>query len=164
MKLGSKEIQKTPEKRMWRQRESAVDVSGEKDTVTLLRLRLSLVLRKLPGVVGNQSPLHQILQVLLPDRRPNPVALDPAGRQAIPRRRSTPAGPLPFRLRRRLLRTLQCHRLLLPHRGEQSSNGAAALGQEQMQQRKLGGKEKNEDALFKENPGPTTYMGPLPSG
>ena len=67
---------------MGRQRETAVDVGRKKDTLTLLRLRLGLVLRKLPRFVGNQAPVHQILHVLSLDRRPDLVALDPAGRQA----------------------------------------------------------------------------------
>ena len=72
------------------------------------------------------------------------------------------AGLLPLRLRRRLLRALQSHRLLLPHRSGRSSNRAAALGQERMQWRKQRRKRKNGSALFK-NPGPTPYMRLLPS-
>ena len=48
--------------------------------------------------------------------------------------------------------------------GVDPEDGAAVLEQEQMQWRKLRGKERNEDALFKENPVPTPYRGPLPSG
>jgi hypothetical protein len=56
MKLGSKEIQESPEKGMWRQGETAVDMSREEDALTLLRLRLGLVPRQSPGLVGNQAP------------------------------------------------------------------------------------------------------------
>ena len=72
------------------------------------------------------------------------------------------AGRSPLRLRRRLLRALQSHRLFFPHRHGRSTSGAVALEEEQAQWGKLRREKKNEDALFK-NPGPTRYMGLLPS-
>ena len=162
MKLGSNKVQETPEEGVGRQREAAVDMGRKKDALTLLRSRLGLVLRKPPRTMGDQSPLDQILQVLLLDRRPNPVALDPAGRQAGSRRRPSPARLLPLRLRCRLLRVLQSHRLFFPHRRGRSSSGAAALEEEQAQWGKLRREKKNEDALFK-NPDPAPHMGLLPS-
>ena len=76
--------------------------------------------------MGDQSPLHQVVKVVLADRRADPVALDPARRQAGSRRGSAPAGPLALRLRGRLLRALQRHRLLFSHGdGSSSSEGPA---------------------------------------
>ena len=40
MELCPKEIQKNPEERMGRQRKPTVDVGGQKNALTLLRLRL----------------------------------------------------------------------------------------------------------------------------
>ena len=147
---------------MRRQRKSTVDVSGKEDALTLPRSRFGLILREPRRSVRNQPLLRQIVEVILTDRRPDPVALDPAARQTGPRRGSAPAGLFPLRLRRRLLRALQSHRLFFPHRRGRSSNGAAALEQEQAQWGKLRREKKNEDALFK-NPGPAPYMGLLPS-
>ena len=56
MKLGSEKVQETPEKRMRGQGEPAVDVSGDKDTLTLARLRLDLVPRETHRFVRNESP------------------------------------------------------------------------------------------------------------
>ena len=82
MKLSLEEIQKTSEERKVRQRKTAVDVDREKDTLTLLWSRLSLVPRKPPRLMGNQPSVHQIFHVLFHDGRPDPVALDPAARQS----------------------------------------------------------------------------------
>jgi hypothetical protein len=79
MKLCSKKVQKTPEKRMRRQEKTTVDVGREEDALTLLRPRLGLITWQPPGSMGNQAPLDQILQILLPNHGSNPVALDPAG-------------------------------------------------------------------------------------
>ena len=84
MKLCSKEVQESSEKRMRRQRKPAVDVSGEENALTLPRLRLDLVSRKPCRFVGDQSPLNQIVDVVLADRRADLVALDLAWRQARP--------------------------------------------------------------------------------
>ena len=147
VELRPKEVQETSKERVGRQGKPAVDVSSEENMLTLLWLWLGLVPRESRRFVGDQSPLDQVVDVVLTDRRANPVALDPARRQAEPRGRSAPVRLLPLRLR--------C-------RSEQSSNGAVALEQEQMQRRKLRGREKNGDALFK-NPGPTPYMESLSS-
>ena len=115
---------------MKRQRKPAVNVSGEEDALTLLRTRLGLIPRKPCRSMRNQPLLGQIVD----------VALDPAVRQARPRRRSTPAGFLPLRLRRCLFCVLQSHRPLLPHCGERSFGGAAAPRRKQIQ-RGRGGRE-----------------------
>ena len=57
MELRSEKVQETPEKRMRGQGESAVDVSGDKDTLTLERLWLDLVPREARRFMGNESPL-----------------------------------------------------------------------------------------------------------
>ena len=111
---------------MRRQGKPAVDVSSEENVLTLLWPRLGLVPREPRRLVRDQSPLNQVVDVVLTDCRADPVALDPARRQAGPRRRSALAGLLPFRLRRRLLCALQSLRLLLHHCSERSSNRAAA--------------------------------------
>ena len=82
VELSPKEAQETSKKRMGRQRKPAVNVGGEEDALTLLRTRLSLIPRGPRRSVGNQSSLDQIIDVVLLDRQPNPIALDPAGRQA----------------------------------------------------------------------------------
>ena len=66
---------------MGRQRKPAVDVSGEEDALTVLRSGLSLTLREPRGSMGDQSLLGQIVDVVLTNRRPDPIALDPAWRQ-----------------------------------------------------------------------------------
>ena len=124
VELSPEEVQETMKERVGRQRKPAVNMSGEDNALTLLRPWLILVPQELCRFVGDQSPLKQIINVILADRQADPFTLDPARRQAGPRRRSAPAGLLPFRLRRRLLRTLQRHRLLLPHGSESSSSGA----------------------------------------
>ena len=81
---------------MGRQRETTINVSRKEDALTLLRQRLGLVAKKPPGFVGNQAPYSQILHILQLNRGANPVALDPAGRQAGPRGRSPRLVFLPF--------------------------------------------------------------------
>ena len=95
-------------------------MGGEENALTLPWLPLGLIPREPCLLVGDQSPLHQVVEVVLADRRADLVALDPARRQAGSRRGSAPAGPLALRIRGRLLRALQCHRLLFPH-GDRSS-------------------------------------------
>ena len=140
VKLCSKEVQESSEKRMRRQTKPAVNVSGEEDALTLLRTRLGLIPRKPCRSVRNQPLLGQIVDVVLENRRPDPIALDPAARQARPRRRSAPVGFLPLRLRRRLFCSLQSHHLLLPHCSERSLGGAAAPRRKQIR-RGRGGRE-----------------------
>ena len=85
MKLSSEKVQETPEKWMRGQRKTAVNMGREEDALTLLWLRLGLVAPQPPRSVGNQAPFSQILQIILRDRGPDPVALDRARRQAGPR-------------------------------------------------------------------------------
>ena len=162
MKLHSEKVQETPEKRMRGQGESAVDVSGDKDTLTLERLRLDLVPREACRFVENESPLDQVINVFPTNHRGHPIALDPAPRQGRPRGRSAPAGLLCLRLRCRLLSTLQGRRLLLHRHRRRSSNGPTAPGREQRWRRNSRRKGGNEGALFK-SPGPAAYMELLPS-
>ena len=68
MKLCSKEVQESPEKRMGRQRKPAIDVGGEEDALTLPRSRFGLILRELHRSVRNQPLLRQIVEVILTDR------------------------------------------------------------------------------------------------
>ena len=100
-------------------------VDGKENTLTLPWLRLGLVPRELCRLVGDQSPLHQVVEVVLADRRADPVALDPARRQTGSSRGSAPAGPLALRLRGRLLRALQRCRLLFSHGGGSSPSKVA---------------------------------------
>lgn len=162
MELRSIKVQETPEKRMRGQGESAVDVSGDKDTLTLERLRLDLVPQEARRSVRNESPLDQVVNVILTNRRGHPVTLDPDPRQGRPRGRSAPAGLLRLRLRRRLLRALQGRHLLLHHRRRRSSNGPMAPGWERKWRRYSRRKRGNEGALFK-SPEPAAYMELLPS-
>src|SRR4051812_38505559 len=113
MELRSEEVQETPKERVRRQRESAADVGGEEDALTLARLGFDLTPRETRRFVGNESPLNQIIKILLPNRRGHPIALDPVLGQSGPRRRSAPTGLLHLPLRRRLLRALQSRRLFL---------------------------------------------------
>ena len=82
VELSTKKVQKSPEERVWGKRKAAVDVSGEENAFTLLRLWLGLVPREPRRFVGDQSPLHQVVEVILVDRRADPVTLDPSRRQA----------------------------------------------------------------------------------
>lgn len=78
MELRSEKVQETSEKRMRGQGESAVDMSGDKDTLTLERLRLDLIPREAHRFVRDESPLSQFIEIFLTNRRRHPVALDPA--------------------------------------------------------------------------------------
>ena len=78
----------------------------------------------------------------------DPVALDPALRQAGPRGRSAPAGRLPLRPRCRLLCPLQSRRLLLPHCRRRDAYGAVMLGRERAQRRGVKRRRGNGNALF----------------
>ena len=52
---------------MGRQRKHAVDVSGKENALTLLRLRPGLVPRELRRSMGDQSPLDQVIDIILAD-------------------------------------------------------------------------------------------------
>ena len=60
-------------------------MSSEENALTLLWLRLGLIPRESCRFVGDQAPLDQVIDVILADHRADPVALDPARRQAGPR-------------------------------------------------------------------------------
>ena len=81
MELGPKEIQETPEKRVRRKRETAVDMGGEQNTLTRPRLRLRLPLRQPRSFVDDQPGLGQLVQIFLPKQGSDPIALDPTRRQ-----------------------------------------------------------------------------------
>ena len=81
---------------MRRQRKSAIDVSGEEDALTLARLRFDLVPRDTRRSMGNESPIDQIIDVILPNHRGHPIALDPVLRQSGPLRRSARSDFLAF--------------------------------------------------------------------
>ena len=97
VELGSEEVQECTEKGMWGQRKTAVDVSGEQDALTLLRLRLSFIPREPPETMLNQPALGQILQFVQLDCGLDPDALNLAAWQGGSRRRPAPAGLLPLR-------------------------------------------------------------------
>ena len=80
VKLRPEEVQKTSKERVGRQGKPAVDVSSKENALTLLWLRLCLIPRESCRFVGDQSPLDQVVGVILTDRRANTVALDPARR------------------------------------------------------------------------------------
>ena len=67
MELHSEEVQEAPEKRMRRQRESTIDMGGEEDTLTIKRLGFDFFPRETRRFVGNESPLDQIIEIILPN-------------------------------------------------------------------------------------------------
>ena len=86
VELGTEEVQETPEEGVRTKREAPVDVGGEQYTLTRSRLRLHLPLRQPCRTLGNQPGLHQLVQIFLPERRPDPIALDLARLQHRARR------------------------------------------------------------------------------
>ena len=81
VKLCSKEVQESLEKRMQRQRKSTVNMSCEENALTITRMRFGLFFRESCRFMGNQPPLDQIVDVILADHRPDPVAwIQPRGR------------------------------------------------------------------------------------
>ena len=77
MELGTKKVQETPEKRVWGKGETAVDMGGEQNALTRSRLRLRLPLRQPGSFVDDQPGLGQLVQIFLPKRGSDPIALDP---------------------------------------------------------------------------------------
>lgn len=67
MELRSEEVQEAPEKRMRMQRESTIDMGGEEDTLTIKRLGFDFFPREARSFVGNESPLDQIIEIILPN-------------------------------------------------------------------------------------------------
>ena len=125
VELRPKEIQKSPKERVRRQRKPTVDMGGQENALTLLRLRLRLLPREPRRSMGDQSSIGQVVKICLTNRRADLVALDPAHRQAGPRRRSAPTGRPSLRLRRRFLRPLQGRRLLLHHRRRRDAHSGS---------------------------------------
>ena len=74
VELSPEEVQETMKERVGRQRKPAVDMSGEEDALTLLRLWLGLVPREPHRLVRDQSPLNQVVNVILADCRADPVS------------------------------------------------------------------------------------------
>ena len=89
VELHPKEIQESPKERVGRQRKPTVDVGGEENALTLPKSWLGLLPRKSRRSVRNQPSVSQVIDALLTNRRADPVALDPAPRQAGPRGRGT---------------------------------------------------------------------------
>ena len=54
MELGTKKVYEAPKERMWWKREIAVDMGGEQDTLTRLRLRLRFPPRQAHGLLDDQ--------------------------------------------------------------------------------------------------------------
>ena len=67
MELRSEEVQEAPEKRMTRQRKSMIDMGGKEDALTIKRLGFDFFPRKTRRFVGNESPLDQIIKIILPN-------------------------------------------------------------------------------------------------
>ena len=77
---------KKPRKKGWGGKENPRSTwGGEENAHTLLWMRFGLALREPRRFLGNQSPFNQIIDVVLTNRRSNPVALDPTAQQAGPR-------------------------------------------------------------------------------
>ena len=148
VELCPKEVQKSSKERVRRQGKSTVDMGGKKNALTLPGLRLGFLPRKPCRVIGDQPSLGQVVKVFLGELRVDPVALDPALRQAGSRGGSAPAGRLPLRPRRRLLCSLQSRRLLLPHHRRRDAYGTVARGRERAQRRSVKRRRDNGDALF----------------
>ena len=65
-----------------------IDMGGEEDTLTIKRLGFDCFPRETRRFVGNESPLDQIIEIILPNHRQHPVALDPILGQSSPQGRS----------------------------------------------------------------------------
>ena len=84
VELHPEEIQKPPKERVRRQRKPTVDMGGQENALTLLRLRLGLLPREPHRPMGDQSSIGQVIKVFLTNRQADLVTLDPAPRQAGP--------------------------------------------------------------------------------
>ena len=84
VELRPKEIQKSPKERVRRQRKPTVDMGGQENALTLLRLQLRLLPRESRRSMGDQSSIGQVVKICLTNRRADPVTLDSALRQADP--------------------------------------------------------------------------------
>ena len=82
VELRPKEVQKPSKENTRRQRESTVYMSGKKNALTLLRLRLTLGPRKPCRPVGDQTLVGQVIEICLGDGRADPIPLDPTLWQA----------------------------------------------------------------------------------
>lgn len=82
MELSTEKVQETPEKRMRREREATINMGSKQDTLTRPRLRLRLPLRQSHGPGNDQTGGGQLFQILLPEQRSDPIALDPTWHNA----------------------------------------------------------------------------------
>ena len=82
VELCPKEVQKPSKERLRRQGKSTVDVGGKENALTLPRLRLGFLPRKPRRSMGDQSFIGQVVKIFMTDGQEDPVALDPALRQA----------------------------------------------------------------------------------
>src|SRR3954464_9568754 len=137
VELRSEEVQESPKKRTRGQGKPPVDMGGYQDALTLARFRLRLLPRKASGLVGNESPLHHVVDIRLSKDGGHPIPLQPAGRQSGPRRRPTSARFLPLALCRSLLRAFRRRRLVRPHRLERGLGRAAVSKLRRRARRKL---------------------------
>ena len=63
VELRPKEIQKSPKERVRRQRKPTVDMGGQENALTLLRLRLRLLPREPRRSMGDQSSIGQVIEI-----------------------------------------------------------------------------------------------------
>ena len=84
MELSSEKFQEAPKKRMRRKGETMVDVGSKEDALTRPRLGLHLPLRQPRRSGNNQTGVSQLLQILWPERRSDPIGLDPTRWQRGP--------------------------------------------------------------------------------
>ena len=66
MELCPKEVQKSPKERVRRQRKPTVDMGGQENALTLLRLRLGLLPREPCRSMGDQSSVGQVERIQSP--------------------------------------------------------------------------------------------------
>ena len=82
MELRPEVIHNTSKEGVGRQGEAPIHVVEQQDTLSLLRCRLRLALRRQPPrLVGNHALLHQLQQVVRRHRGGEEIPLDPTRRQ-----------------------------------------------------------------------------------
>ena len=123
---------------------------GDKENaLTLLQLWLSLVPREPRQFVGDQSPLNQVVVVILTDCRADPVALDPARRQAGPRRRLPRLVFFPLAFAVAFFACSNATVFSFPMATNRVRAVLRHRERKQAQRRNLRKKKENEGALFK---------------